>query len=80
VHREYKDRGLVVYAVDIEEGKRTVGPWVEKNKLLEKVSEISAKQLLFAGVTSAADLGGTLKESLAIRDRIKAGAIPGPRM
>ena len=55
-------------------------PWVEKNKLLEKVSEISAKQLLMAGVTTAVDLGGTLKESLAIRDRIKAGAIPGPRM
>ena len=55
-------------------------PWVEKNKLLEKVSEISAKQLLMAGVTSAADLGGTLKESLAVRDRIKSGAIPGPRM
>lgn len=55
-------------------------PWIEKNKLLEKVSEISAKQLLMAGVTSAADLGGTLKESLAVRDRIKSGAIPGPRM
>ena len=55
-------------------------PWVEKNKLLEKVSEISAKQLLMAGVTSAVDLGGTLKESLAIRDRIAAGKIPGPRM
>jgi imidazolonepropionase-like amidohydrolase len=55
-------------------------PWVEKNKLLEKVSEISAKQLLMAGVTTAVDLGGTLKESLAIRDRIKAGTIPGPRM
>ena len=55
-------------------------PWVEQNKLLERVSEISAKQLLMAGVTSAADLGGTLKESLAIRGRINSGAIPGPRM
>ena len=55
-------------------------PWVEKNKLLEKVSEISARQLLMAGVTSAADLGGTLKESLAVRDRIRSGAVPGPRM
>ena len=55
-------------------------PWVEKNRLLEKVSEISAKQLLMAGVTTAVDLGGTLKESLAIRDRIQSGAIPGPRM
>jgi len=33
VHREFKDRGLVVYAVNIEEGKKTVGPWVDKNKL-----------------------------------------------
>ncbi len=55
-------------------------PWIEKNKLLERVSEISAKQLLMAGVTSAVDLGGTLKESLVIRDRIRSGAIPGPRM
>ena len=33
VHREYKDRGLGVYAVNIEEGRRTVAGWVEKNKL-----------------------------------------------
>ena len=55
-------------------------PWIAKNKLVEKVMEISAKQLLMAGVTSAVDLGGTLKESLSVRDRIKKGDIPGPRM
>jgi imidazolonepropionase-like amidohydrolase len=55
-------------------------PWIAQNELVEKVSEISAKQLLMAGVTSAVDLGGTLKESLSVRDRIKSGAIPGPRM
>ncbi len=33
VHREFKDKGLVVYAVNIEEGKKTVGSWVERNKL-----------------------------------------------
>ncbi len=55
-------------------------PWIAKNNLVERVSEISAKQLLMAGVTSAVDLGGTLKESLSVRDRIKSGAIPGPRM
>jgi imidazolonepropionase-like amidohydrolase len=55
-------------------------PWIAKNNLVEKVSEISARQLLMAGVTSAVDLGGTLKESLSIRDRINKGAIPGPRM
>jgi imidazolonepropionase-like amidohydrolase len=42
--------------------------------------EISAKQLLMAGVTSAVNLGGTLKESLSVRDRIRNGTIPGPRM
>lgn len=55
-------------------------PWIAKNDLVERVMEISAKQLLMAGVTSAVDLGGTLKESLSVRDRIKRGDIPGPRM
>src|SRR4029453_5789822 len=49
-------------------------PWIAQNKRVEKVSEISAKQLLMAGVTSAVDLGGTLKESLSVRDRIRKGA------
>jgi imidazolonepropionase-like amidohydrolase len=55
-------------------------PWIAQNHLVERVMEISAKQLLMAGVTSAVDLGGTLKESLSVRDRIRQGAIPGPRM
>ena len=55
-------------------------PWIAKNHLVERVMEISAKQLLMAGVTSAVDLGGTLKESLSVRDRIRRGEIPGPRM
>ena len=40
----------------------------------------SAHQLLMAGVTSARDLGGPLKESLSVRDRINRGEIPGPTM
>jgi imidazolonepropionase-like amidohydrolase len=40
----------------------------------------SAKQLLLAGVTSARDLGGPLKESLSVRDRINGGKIPGPTL
>src|SRR5262249_36689493 len=40
----------------------------------------SAKQLLLAGVTSARDLGGPLKESLEVRDAINAGKIPGPTL
>ncbi len=55
-------------------------PWIAKNGLVEKVGEISARQLLMAGVTSAVDLGGTLKESLSVRDRIRRGELPGPRM
>jgi imidazolonepropionase-like amidohydrolase len=40
----------------------------------------SAKQLLMAGVTSARDLGGPLKDSLSVRDRINRGEIPGPTL
>lgn len=55
-------------------------PWIAQNHLVERVMEISARQLLMAGVTSAVDLGGTLQESLSVRDRIRKGEIPGPRM
>jgi imidazolonepropionase-like amidohydrolase len=40
----------------------------------------SARQLLLAGVTSARDLGGPLEPSIAVRDRINAGALPGPTL
>jgi imidazolonepropionase-like amidohydrolase len=46
----------------------------------ERVFEISAKHLLMAGVTSAIDLGGSMAPSLAVRDRIARGEIPGPRL
>src|SRR5262245_29150888 len=58
-------------------------PWIAKNggsKMLTKVMETSARQLLNAGITSAVDLGAPLAESLSIRDRINKGEIPGPRM
>jgi imidazolonepropionase-like amidohydrolase len=58
-------------------------PWIEKNggnTMLTRVMEISARQLLNAGVTSAVDLGAPLDVSLSIRDRIAKGEIPGPRM
>jgi len=46
--------------------------------LLENViMPASAEQLLMAGVTSARDLGGPLKESISVRDRINKGEIPG---
>lgn len=37
----------------------------------------AAKQLLMAGVTSARDLGGPLEQSIAVRNRINEGKIPG---
>jgi imidazolonepropionase-like amidohydrolase len=54
-------------------------PWIAKHGV-ERVMEIAAKQFLDAGVTTAVDLAGPLKESLSVRDRINKGAIPGPRM
>ena len=40
----------------------------------------SAKQLLLAGVTSARDLGAPLAASIAVRDKINGGKIPGATM
>jgi imidazolonepropionase-like amidohydrolase len=57
--------------------------WLEVHRAeypLERVMELSARQLLFAGITSAVDLGAPLKESVSVRDRIRAGEIPGPRL
>ena len=57
--------------------------WLAQHKAQfppEAVFEISAKQLLMAGITSAIDLGGSMAPSLAVRDRIARGEVPGPRM
>ena len=40
----------------------------------------SAKQLLLAGVTSARDLGAPLEESIALKQAINSGRIPGPTL
>ena len=45
----------------------------------QEVMEISARQLLLAGVTTAADMGGP-PGILNLRDRIDSGDVPGPRM
>jgi imidazolonepropionase-like amidohydrolase len=58
-------------------------PWIDSQgraRMLPQVMAIAAKQLLMAGITSAVDLGAPLAESLAVRNRIAAGEIPGPRM
>lgn len=55
--------------------------WLDEEGIdVERVMEISAKQLLMAGVTSAVDLGAPLEPSLSLRDRIGNNEIPGPRM
>src|SRR5947207_14391482 len=57
--------------------------WLAQHKAQfppEKVFEISAKQLLMSGVTSAIDLGGSMAPRLAVRGRIARGEVPGPRM
>jgi imidazolonepropionase-like amidohydrolase len=56
--------------------------WDEKYPPLFKdvIMPSSAKQLLYAGVTSARDLGGPLEASLAVRDAINRGEMEGPTM
>ena len=46
----------------------------------KEIMPASAHQLLLAGVTSARDLGGPLEPSLAVRDRVASGEIPGPTL
>jgi imidazolonepropionase-like amidohydrolase len=58
-------------------------PWIKSHggdAMLTRVMEISAKQLLMAGVTTTVDLGAPLAPSLSIRDRINKGEIAGSRM
>jgi imidazolonepropionase-like amidohydrolase len=45
--------------------------------LKDVIMPASAHQLLLAGVTSARDLGAPLEESIAVRDAINSGEIPG---
>jgi len=49
-------------------------------RLRGEIMPASALQLLKAGVTSARDLGGPLEESIAVRDAIRAGELPGPTL
>jgi imidazolonepropionase-like amidohydrolase len=57
--------------------------WLDDHKAkypLEKVMEISARQLLASGVTTAVDLGAPLEPSLQVRDKINKGQVMGPRL
>jgi len=58
-------------------------PWIAAHggdAMLTKVMEISARQLLMAGVTTTVDLGAPLKPILSIRDRINKGELVGTRV
>src|SRR5919199_1382864 len=58
-------------------------PWINSHggdKMLTRVMEISAKQLLMAGVTTTVDLGAPLQPILSIRDRINKGDVVGTRV
>lgn len=50
------------------------------SRMVDLVMPIAARQLLMAGVTSARDLGAVPEEILAVKRRIDAGEIPGPRL
>ncbi|CAN5342768.1 amidohydrolase family protein [soil metagenome] len=54
---------------------RTYPPLLE-----DVIMPSSAHQLLMAGITSARDLGGPLKESVAVKKAIANGEIPGPTL
>src|SRR5262245_47529813 len=57
-------------------------PWIKSHggdAMLTRIMEISAKQLLMAGVTTTIDLGAPLEQSLRIRDRINKGEVVGTR-
>jgi imidazolonepropionase-like amidohydrolase len=49
-------------------------------RLRDVIMPASAKQLLLAGVTGARDLGAPLDDSIAVRDAIRSGRIPGPTL
>ncbi len=50
------------------------------DRLTSEIMPAAAHQLLMAGITSARDLGAPLKDSIAVRDKINRGEIPGPTL
>ena len=56
VHQEYKDRGLVVLPISIEEGRRKVSGWADRQKLtlpllLDPEGDVSAAYQITATPT-----------------------------
>lgn len=66
---------MIVGHADYEYWDKTYPPLFRST-----IMPAAAKQLLLAGVTSARDLGASLDDSLAIREAIRRGEIPGPTL
>lgn len=66
---------MIVGHSDYDYWDRTYPPRFE-----HEVMPAAAAQLLHAGVTSARDLGAPLEMSIAVRERIARGEIPGPTL
>ncbi len=50
------------------------------DRFRSEIMPAGAVQLLLAGITSARDLGAPLGDSIAVRDAVRDGRIPGPRL
>jgi len=64
---------IVGHGIYDEYFPRYQGRWSE-------IMQISARQLLMAGITSARDVAGPLEESLWIKNEIDEGRLVGPRL
>lgn len=71
---------LEVRLADLGHGNRA--RWNESYRPLAErvVMPAAARALLLAGVTTARDIGSPLEASLSVRERIRAGRIPGPTL
>jgi len=51
-----------------------------RDRWRDVIMPIAARELLMAGITTVRDVGAPLEDSIAVRDRIARGEIPGPRV
>jgi imidazolonepropionase-like amidohydrolase len=66
---------MIVGHADYDHWDRTYPPLFRST-----IMPAAAKQLLLAGVTSARDLGAPLEDSIAVREALRRGEIPGPTL
>lgn len=50
------------------------------DRFADEIMPAAAVQLLLAGVTSTRDLGASLEDSVAIKEAVGSGAVPGPNL